>query len=63
MRTMIDMIAMIPHDKSGIRIVVFVQVMCDADSVTDLIELLEQTISEELSQEFEAATADWISEA
>ena len=30
---------------------------------TDLIQLLEQTISEELAQEFEAATADWISEA
>ena len=28
----------------------------------DLIELLEQTISEELSQEFEAATEDWGSE-
>ena len=28
----------------------------------DLIELLEQTISEELSKEFEAATADWTSE-
>lgn len=28
----------------------------------DLIELLEQTISEELSKEFEAATADWVSE-
>ena len=28
----------------------------------DLIELLEQTISEELSQEFEAATEDWDSE-
>ena len=30
---------------------------------SDLIQLLEQTISEELSQEFEVATADWISEA
>ena len=29
----------------------------------DLIELLEQTISEELSQEFETATEDWISES
>ena len=28
----------------------------------DLIELLEQTISEELSKEFEEATEDWISE-
>ena len=28
----------------------------------DLIQLLEQTISEELSQEFETVTADWISE-
>ena len=28
----------------------------------DLIQLLEQTISEELSKEFEAATADWTSE-
>ena len=29
----------------------------------DLIQLLEQTISEELSQEFETATEDWISES
>ena len=29
----------------------------------DLVELLEQTISEELSKEFEAATADWDSES
>ena len=29
---------------------------------TDLIQLLEQTISEALSQEFEAATEDWVSE-
>ncbi|RKU37932.1 hypothetical protein C6496_08305 [Candidatus Poribacteria bacterium] len=29
----------------------------------DIIQLLEQTVSDELSQEFEAATADWISEA
>lgn len=29
----------------------------------DLIELLEQTISEELSKEFEAATTDWVSES
>lgn len=28
----------------------------------DLIELLEQTISEELSKEFAEATEDWISE-
>ena len=28
----------------------------------DLIELLEQTISEALSKEFEAATADWVAE-
>ncbi len=28
----------------------------------DLIQLLEQTISEELSKEFAAATADWVSE-
>ena len=28
----------------------------------DLIQLLEQTISEELSKAFEAATEDWISE-
>lgn len=28
----------------------------------DLIELLEQTISEELSNEFAAATEDWVSE-
>ena len=28
----------------------------------DLIELLEQTISEDLSQEFAEATEDWISE-
>ena len=28
----------------------------------DLIQLLEQTISEELSKEFEEATADWVSE-
>ncbi|MDE0018456.1 MAG: hypothetical protein OXU51_19895 [Candidatus Poribacteria bacterium] len=28
----------------------------------DLIELLEQTISEALSKEFETATADWVSE-
>ncbi|RKU27913.1 hypothetical protein C6499_10950 [Candidatus Poribacteria bacterium] len=28
----------------------------------DLIELLEQTISEALSKEFETATEDWISE-
>ena len=30
---------------------------------TDLIQLLEQTISKELAQEFETATADWIAEA
>ena len=29
----------------------------------DLIQLLEQTISEELSQEFETATENWISES
>lgn len=29
----------------------------------DLIELLEQTISEALSKEFEAATEDWTSES
>ena len=29
----------------------------------DLIQLLEQTISEELSQEFETATEDWISDS
>ena len=29
----------------------------------DLIQLLEQTISEELSQEFETATEDWVSES
>ena len=29
----------------------------------DVIELLEQTISEELSKEFETATEDWISES
>ena len=29
----------------------------------DLIELLEQTISEELSNEFAAATEDWVSES
>ena len=29
---------------------------------SDLIELLEQTISEELSTEFAEATADWASE-
>ena len=29
----------------------------------DLIELLEQTISEALSKEFETATEDWISES
>jgi len=29
----------------------------------DLIELLEQTISEELSKEFETATEDWMSES
>ena len=29
---------------------------------TDLIELLKQTISDELSKEFEAATEDWVSE-
>ena len=28
----------------------------------DLIELLEQTISEDLSQEFAEATEDWVSE-
>lgn len=28
----------------------------------DVIELLEQTVSEELSKEFETATEDWISE-
>lgn len=28
----------------------------------DLIELLEQTISEELSKEFAEATEDWVSE-
>ncbi len=28
----------------------------------DLIQLLEQTISEELSKEFETATEDWVSE-
>lgn len=28
----------------------------------DLIQLLEQTISEELSKKFEAATEDWVSE-
>ena len=28
----------------------------------DLIELLEQTISEDLSKEFAEATEDWISE-
>ena len=28
----------------------------------DLIELLEQTISEELSKAFETATEDWMSE-
>ena len=28
----------------------------------DLIELLEQTISEELSKEFETATEDWVTE-
>lgn len=29
----------------------------------DLIQLLEQTISEELSKEFETATENWISES
>ena len=29
----------------------------------DLIQLLEQTISEELSQEFETATEDWSSDS
>ena len=29
---------------------------------SDLIELLEQTISDELSKEFEAATEDWVAE-
>lgn len=29
----------------------------------DLIQLLEQTISEDLSKEFAEATADWVSEA
>ncbi|MCG9134646.1 hypothetical protein J5I95_23525 [Candidatus Poribacteria bacterium] len=29
----------------------------------DVIELLEQTVSEELSKEFETATEDWISES
>ena len=29
----------------------------------DLIELLEQTISEELSKEFAAATEEWVSES
>ena len=29
----------------------------------DLIQLLEQTISEELSKEFEKTTEDWVSEA
>ncbi|MDE0423876.1 hypothetical protein F4Y59_09845 [Candidatus Poribacteria bacterium] len=28
----------------------------------DIIQLLEQTVSDELSQEFEAATEDWVSE-
>ena len=28
----------------------------------DIIELLEQTVSDELSKEFEEATEDWISE-
>ncbi len=28
----------------------------------DIIELLEQTVSDEMSKEFETATADWISE-
>ena len=28
----------------------------------DIIQLLEQTVSDELSQEFAAATADWASE-
>ena len=29
----------------------------------DVIELLEQTVSEELSKEFETATEDWMSES
>ena len=29
----------------------------------DLIELLEQTISEELSKEFSEATEEWVSES
>lgn len=29
----------------------------------DLIELLEQTVSEDLSKEFAEATAEWVSEA
>ncbi len=28
----------------------------------DIIELLEQTVSDEMSKEFEQATADWASE-
>ena len=28
----------------------------------DIIQLLEQTVSEELSKEFEAATENWVSE-
>ncbi len=28
----------------------------------DIIELLEQTVSDELSKEFEQATEDWVSE-
>ena len=28
----------------------------------DIIELLEQTVSDELSKEFEEATADWVPE-
>ena len=29
----------------------------------DIIQLLEDTVSDELSKEFEVATADWVSEA
>ena len=29
----------------------------------DIIQLLEDTVSDELSQEFEQATADWIAES
>ena len=29
----------------------------------DIIQLLEQTVSDALSEEFEAATADWVSDS